>query len=139
MVLRPAPSGPRSAVRSPAPASYSSEETRSAVNGARQEPMGEESIKFLVAEDEPAVRSFLCAVLEEHDHRNVAVALDGQDALQKIRAIRPDVLITDIKMPRMDGEELSRKALELVPDLTILVTTGNATIESAVRMMKSGI
>ena len=101
--------------------------------------MAEETLKFLVAEDEPAVQSFLCAVLEEQDHRNVAVALDGQDALQKIRAIRPDILITDIKMPRMDGEELSRKALELVPDLTILVTTGNATIESAVRMMKSGI
>jgi len=99
----------------------------------------EEDIKFLIAEDEPAVQSLLCSVLEERDYRDVQVAGDGQEALERLQDIRPDILITDLKMPRMDGEELSRQALRLQPDLTILVTTGNGTIENAVRMMKDGV
>src|SRR5262245_19041498 len=101
--------------------------------------MAEETIKFLIAEDEPAVRSLLCSVLEERDYRDFQQAGDGQEAIERIKKCRPDILITDLKMPRMGGEELARRALLLEPDLTILVTTGNGTIEHAVRMIKEGV
>jgi hypothetical protein len=42
-------------------------------------------------------------------------------------------------MPRLDGEELARRALVLQPDLTIIITTGNGTIQNAVRMLKEGV
>jgi len=99
----------------------------------------EETIRFLIAEDEPAVQSLLRSILEERDYHDVHSANDGQEALEGLRRIRPDILITDLRMPRVDGEELSRQALRLQPDLTVLVTTGNGTIESAVRMMKEGV
>jgi response regulator RpfG family c-di-GMP phosphodiesterase len=101
--------------------------------------MAEEPIKFLIAEDEPAVRSLLCSVLAERDYHDIQEAGDGQEAIERIRKRRPDILITDLKMPRMGGEELARRALLLDPDLTILVTTGNGTIENAVRMIKEGV
>ncbi len=101
--------------------------------------MDGEPIKFLIAEDEPAVRSLIQSVLEERDYRDISVAPDGQEAMDRLTALRPDILITDLKMPRMDGEELSRRALKIQPDLTILVTTGNGTIESAVRMVQNGV
>ncbi len=99
----------------------------------------EDRIKFLIAEDEPAVQSLLCSVLEERNFHDFLVAGDGEEAYRGLQKIRPDILITDLKMPRMDGEELARRALRIQPDITILVTTGNGTIENAVRMMKEGV
>ena len=101
--------------------------------------MAEETVKFLIADDEPAVQSLLTSVLEERDLRAVQIARDGLEALDRLPLYRPDILITDLKMPRMDGEELVRHAIRLQPDLTILVTTGNGTVENAVRMMKEGV
>jgi putative two-component system response regulator len=101
--------------------------------------MEEDRIKFLIAEDEPAVQSLLRSVLEERDYHDIQVARDGQEAIERLPALHPDILITDLKMPRLDGEELSRRALLLQPDLTILVTTGNGTVENAVRMLKGGV
>jgi len=101
--------------------------------------MEEEKIKFLIAEDEPAVQSLLCSVLHERDYHDIQVARDGQEAVERLAQTRPDILITDLKMPRLDGEELARRALSLHPEITILVTTGNGTVENAVRMMKGGV
>ena len=100
--------------------------------------MDEDHVKFLIAEDEPAVQSLIRSVLAERDYREVEVAGDGQEALEKLPVWRPDILITDLKMPRLDGEELARRALALEPDLTVIVTTGNGTIQNAVRMLKEG-
>jgi putative two-component system response regulator len=99
----------------------------------------EETIKFLIAEDEAPVQSLLRTVLEEKDYRDIHQARDGIEALESLRQVRPDILITDLRMPRLDGEELARRSLRLQPDLTILVMTGNGTVENAVRMMKEGV
>ncbi|MFA6030084.1 MAG: response regulator [Elusimicrobiota bacterium] len=77
--------------------------------------------KVLVVEDDPMVREFAATLLaEEYD---IQTAVDGQDALEKALAWRPDVVVTDLMMPRMHGYELCQrlKAPDGVPGVRILV------------------
>ncbi|MCA9609831.1 MAG: response regulator [Myxococcales bacterium] len=70
--------------------------------------------RILVAEDDPDLLRML-----EHVMRalgDVVTAVDGQDALEKAKAARPDVIVTDVMMPRMDGFTLA-KELKLSPGL----------------------
>ena len=93
-------------------------------------------IKVLVADDEPAIRTLFGAVLEERGDCEFQFASDGREALQKIASYEPDLLITDLSMPQMGGEELTSRVLRLQPELTVLVETGNPTLEGAVKMMR---
>ncbi|MCZ6795629.1 MAG: response regulator [Planctomycetota bacterium] len=97
-----------------------------------------DTVKVLVAEDESSIREIFQALLEERSDCEVVVACDGEEALRKVASYQPDLLITDLKMPRMDGEELSDRAIQIQPDLTILVETGNPSLECAVRLMQRG-
>lgn len=99
----------------------------------------QETLRVLIADDEPAVRSLLGSILRERGDCDFELACDGAEALEKLSRWRPDVLITDLKMPKLDGEQLARRALELHPDLTIMVETGFPSIEGAVRLMKDGV
>jgi CheY-like chemotaxis protein len=82
--------------------------------------------RILVAEDEGPLRGFLCRALVEDDH-DVLVAGDGAEALNLLSADgRFDLLLTDIKMPVMDGIALALAAARDDPDLTILLMTGYA-------------
>lgn len=67
--------------------------------------------KILVAEDDPEARELLILLLGAADY-SVLEAADGHEALQLVRSERPDLLITDIVMPRMDGYELVRRVRE---------------------------
>jgi len=99
----------------------------------------EEAVKILIADDEPTILSLLRNVLEERKDCTLTLASDGEDALRKLRQTEPDLLITDLKMPRMGGEDLTRQALAVRPDLTVIILTGNGTLENAVRLMKEGV
>ena len=81
----------------------------------------------LVVDDDASVRSLYVDALEESGHR-VAIAIDGAQALDTLRAgTHPCVVLTDLRMPRMDGFELSR-AVSRDPQLTsipIVVVTGD--------------
>ncbi len=99
----------------------------------------EEDIRVLIADDEEAVQDFLCSVLREQNFKEVHVSRTGAEAYAKLIELHPDLLITDLVMPEMRGEELARRALEVQPDITILVTTGNGTLEGAVEMLRSGV
>jgi putative two-component system response regulator len=96
-------------------------------------------VRFLVADDEKPIRDVICAVLRGRNYDQIETAENGREAHAKLRHRRADVLITDLVMPEMGGEELSRLSLESDPDITILVATGNGTIENAVRLMKDGV
>jgi putative two-component system response regulator len=98
-----------------------------------------EPLKVLVAEDEPTMLSLMGSILENRGDLNVALATNGEEALAKVLRDSPDLLITDLKMPRMSGEDLSSRALALRPELTVLVTTGNGTLEGAIQLMRKGI
>jgi two-component system response regulator DesR len=82
-------------------------------------------IRVLVAEDQAMVLGALAALLEiESDISVVARASDGEEALRRVRELRPDVVISDIEMPRMTGLELARAIRdEGLPSRVVIVTT----------------
>jgi putative two-component system response regulator len=101
--------------------------------------MSPDAVKILLVDDEPTVLSLMKSILETQEGYLLDVATNGEDALAKVEATQPDLLITDLKMPRMGGEALADAALRVRPDLTILVATGNGTLQGAVELMKRGV
>jgi len=93
--------------------------------------------KILVVDDELIVRDSLKEWLEEEGF-SVDMAESGQDALDKLSANPYHLMLTDIKMPGMDGVEVLQKAKESFPDLTVVLMTAYATVETAVEAMKTG-
>ncbi len=79
-------------------------------------------LKVLIAEDEPVVAQGLRAQLEELGHSVVAIAYDGRDAVAKAASLGPDFVLLDIKMPRLDGLEVTRQVMAHRPVPIILVT-----------------
>ena len=82
-------------------------------------------LKILIAEDEDIIRKGLVYTIDwlSMDCVVVAEAADGEEGLQKIIEFKPDVVITDIKMPKMDGIEMVRQALNIRKFKTIILTS----------------
>ena len=83
--------------------------------------------RVLIAEDEEALRSFVARAIMQDGHEAVATA-DGAEALDRLRSDERgfDLLLTDIRMPVMDGIALALTAARDHPDLTVLLMTGFA-------------
>jgi PAS domain S-box-containing protein len=92
--------------------------------------------KILIVDDEHEILQLLKKFLEDEDF-NVFCAQDGQSALDLLQQIQIDVVVTDIRMPGMDGLELLRR-IKRIDNLTeVIVLTGYASIDAAVKSMKS--
>jgi len=94
-------------------------------------------VNIIVIDDDPFIRDLLAKVLINEGYK-VDTAENGVKALEKISSEFYDLLITDIRMPEMDGMELMYKALELQPDIDIIIITAYASIENAVEAIKRG-
>ncbi|WP_298266497.1 sigma-54 dependent transcriptional regulator [Geobacter sp.] len=92
---------------------------------------------ILVVDDEQDIRTALAGILEDEGYRT-SFAKDGVEALEKARKERPDLVLLDIWMPRLDGLEALQKLRELHPSLTVVMMSGHGTIETAVRSTKLG-
>jgi signal transduction histidine kinase len=90
---------------------------------------------ILVIDDEEAMRDSCCQVLAKAGYR-AETAENGDRGLQKVGAVRPDLVLVDLKMPWISGMELLEKIREIDPSIISVVITGYATIESAVEAMK---
>ena len=90
---------------------------------------------ILVIDDEEAMRDSCCQVLSKNGYV-VETAENGHGGLRKIREIKPDLVLIDLKMPGMSGMELLERIGDIDPDIVSVVITGYATIESAVEAMK---
>ncbi len=92
---------------------------------------------ILIVDDEKSIRKTLREILE-YESYHVDEAADGQEALQLIMDNDYDVVLADIKMPKMDGMELLEKALDDDPDLPMIMISGHGTIDTAVEAVKKG-
>ncbi|MDH5203981.1 MAG: response regulator, partial [Nitrospirota bacterium] len=99
----------------------------------RHKRLGQATI--LVIDDEEAMRDSCCQVLTKDRYRT-ETAENADSGLQKIREIKPDLVLVDLKMPGMSGMELLEKVHDIDPNIVSVVITGYATIESAVEAMK---
>lgn len=92
---------------------------------------------ILIVDDEKKMRHLLSIILSSEGHL-VDQAKDGVEALEMIKATPFDMVITDIKMPRMDGTALLKKITEMDIPCPVVFITAFATVESAVEAMRQG-
>jgi DNA-binding NtrC family response regulator len=95
--------------------------------------------KILIIEDEAAIRRVLTKILsEENDTYLVEEAEDGIQGLEKIKANDYDLVLCDIKMPKMDGEELLEEVKKIKPEIPFVMISGHGDMETAINTMRLG-
>jgi two-component system, NtrC family, nitrogen regulation response regulator NtrX len=98
---------------------------------------GKNMSNILIIDDEKAIRKTLSEILSYEGYK-IDEAGDGEEGFRKFREKEYDVILCDIKMPKMDGIEFLEKAKESNPDLPIIMISGHGTIETAVEAVKKG-
>jgi len=102
--------------------------------------MGEERIRILIVDDHAVVRKGLAMVLRlEPDFEVVGEAGDGRKAVELARTLRPDLVLLDLVMPGMSGEETAMALRSAVPGVRVLVLTGAELDEGLLDMLASGV
>jgi nitrogen regulation protein NR(I) len=96
-----------------------------------------EKKQVLIVDDEPNLRKILAAQLSR-DGYEVMLAEDGEQGLTMLRENHIDLVVTDLKMPKVDGMTLLREALRESPDLPIVMITAHGTVDTAVEALKLG-
>ena len=95
------------------------------------------TFNVLIVDDEKNIRAGLGRALELDGYRTL-LAGDGQEALDTMQEEEIDLVIADLKMPRVSGEELLRKVVDQYPTVPVIILTGHGTIETAVQAMRDG-
>jgi DNA-binding NtrC family response regulator len=93
--------------------------------------------RILIVDDEANARSALAELLADAGY-SVSTAADGRTALLQMEQVEPDVVLTDLKMPGMDGLSLIERGRPMSPHTTFIVMTAFATIDTAVQAIKLG-
>ena len=95
--------------------------------------------KILVIEDEAAIRRVLIKIIsEESDSYVVEEAENGLDGIEKFKDNDYDLVLCDIKMPKMDGVEVLEKAKKIKPEIPFVMISGHGDLETAVNTMRLG-
>ncbi|MEC7264874.1 MAG: sigma-54 dependent transcriptional regulator [Bacteroidota bacterium] len=95
--------------------------------------------KILVIEDESAIRRVLVKILaEESDSYNVLEAEDGLQGIETIKKEDFDLVLCDIKMPKMDGVEVLEAAKKIKPEIPFIMISGHGDLDTAVNTMRLG-
>ncbi len=92
---------------------------------------------ILIVDDKSSMRKVLRQTLET-DQKNILEAEDGEKALETIKSKHVDLVISDIKMPKLDGMNLLKMIKELDNEIVVIIMTAYGTIETAVEAMKLG-
>jgi len=93
--------------------------------------------KILIVDDEKSIRNTLKDILE-HEGYEITEAEDGSEAIKIISKDKFDVVLSDIKMPKMDGMEVLEKIQEISPETPVVMISGHGTIDTAVDAIKKG-
>ena len=95
--------------------------------------------KILIIEDEAAIRRVLTKIIsEESDTYQVEEAEDGLHGIEKIKDNDYDLVLCDIKMPKMDGVEVLEKAKKIKPEIPFVMISGHGDLDTAVNTMRLG-
>jgi NarL family two-component system response regulator LiaR len=98
-----------------------------------------EKIRILIADDHPIVRKGLAALIEtQPDLELLGEAEDGAEAVEKMLAMRPDVTLLDLVMPRLDGIQAIREIMRQLPKSRILILTSFTEDEKVFPAIKAG-
>ena len=92
---------------------------------------------ILIIDDEKAIRKTLTEILSFEGYK-IEEAADGEEGLKKFKEKTFDLVLCDIKMPKLDGIEFLQKAGEINPDVPIIMISGHGNIETAVEAVKKG-
>lgn len=92
---------------------------------------------ILIIDDEKAIRKTLTEILSYEGYK-IEEAADGEEGLKKFREKTYDVVLCDIKMPKLDGIEFLERVREINPDVPVIMISGHGTIETAVEAVKKG-
>jgi excisionase family DNA binding protein len=113
-------------------------QTPAAAAAAARPAVGAERPRVLVVDDEASIRDLLEKTLTMSDYQ-VDTAPDGRSALERMRMYSYDLLISDLKMPGMDGLAVIREARRLKADLPVIVITGFSSESSAIEALNLGV
>jgi len=94
--------------------------------------------RVLVVDDEASIRDLLSKTLALAEY-DVDLAPDGRTALDRLRVVPYDLLITDLKMPGIDGITVIREGRRLRPDIPVIIITGYSTEASAIEAINLGV
>src|SRR4029453_10957262 len=92
---------------------------------------------ILIIDDEKAIRKTLSEILSFEGYK-LDEAADGEEGLKRFKDKSYDLVLCDIKMPKIDGIEFLQKAGEVNPDIPIIMISGHGNIETAVEAVKKG-
>src|SRR6476660_6781931 len=92
---------------------------------------------ILIIDDEKAIRKTLTEILSFEGYK-IEEASDGEEGLKRFKEKTYDLVLCDIKMPKLDGIEFLQKAGEANPDIPIIMISGHGNIETAVEAVKKG-
>ena len=93
--------------------------------------------KVLVVDDEKAIRDSLKMILEDEGYI-AETAADGEEALQKVKELNFDIIISDIKMPKLDGMQLLDQVSKISPDTFFIIMTAFASVNTAIDALRKG-
>ena len=99
--------------------------------------LGDENERVLIVDDDPSMRTALMETVKRLGY-SVQGAADGMDALERVARFRPWLVLTDLRMPRLNGLELIKEVRGRAPHATIVLMTAYGDIETAVEAMKLG-
>ena len=102
-----------------------------------REFQGMSGVKVLVVDDEDVIRRGICRVMEGRGYQAEA-AESGYGAVEKLQKTPFSIVITDLKMPGMDGIEVLKAIKILQPEVPVIIITGYSTVDTAVEAMKNG-
>jgi len=101
--------------------------------------MAQDLIKILIADDHPVVREGLAAMLSrEADIDVVGEAADGQEAVDRVGSLRPDIVLMDLQMPRLNGVDAIRQIRERHPEVQMIVLTTYSDDDSIFQGIAAG-
>ncbi len=95
------------------------------------------TFRILIVDDEKNIRSGLSRAMEM-DGYLVSQAEDGQEALKMMLKMEIDLIIADLRMPKLSGEELLKKVVSSYPTVPVIILTGHGTVDNAVQAMRNG-